>query len=92
MKSGNASGETLDIISLTLSGQEPEAQEQFMIYENEEQEQEEVPQGNNDDWENSKSIPMGLAIPFPLINKIFCLYNQYSLLNYVFYYEFNYNV
>jgi hypothetical protein len=69
VKTGDTSGETLDIIipSPTLSGQELEAQEQFMISGNEEQEEEdEAPQHNNDDdRENSENIPMELAIPFP---------------------------
>jgi hypothetical protein len=72
VKTGDTSGETLDILipSPTLSGQELEAQEQFMISVNEEQEQEEekdeAPQHNkDDDRENSENIPMELAIPFP---------------------------
>jgi hypothetical protein len=71
VKTGDTSGETLDIIipSPTLSGQELEVQEQFMISGNEEQEEEEedeAPQHNNDyDHENSENIPMELAIPFP---------------------------
>ncbi|MDQ4013099.1 MAG: hypothetical protein M3146_05160 [Thermoproteota archaeon] len=67
-KTGDTSGETLDIFipSPTLSGQEPKAQEQFMISGNEEQEEDETPQHNNDDdRENSDNIPMELAIPFP---------------------------
>jgi hypothetical protein len=68
VKTGDTSGETLDIIipSPTLSGQELEAQEQLMVSGNEEQEEDEAPQHNNDDdRENSENIPMELAIPFP---------------------------
>jgi hypothetical protein len=68
VKTGDTSGETLDIIisSPTLSAQELEAQEQLMVSGNEEQEEDEAPQHNNDDdRENSENIPMELAIPFP---------------------------
>jgi hypothetical protein len=67
VKTGDASDETLDIIipSPTLSGQELEAQEQFMISGNEEQEEEAPQHNNDDDGENSEDIPMELAIPFP---------------------------
>jgi hypothetical protein len=70
VKTDDTSGETPDIIipSPTLSAQKLEAQEQFMISGNEEQEEDEgeAPQHNNDDdRENSENTPMELAIPFP---------------------------
>jgi hypothetical protein len=68
VKTGDTSGETLDIIisSPTLSAQELETQKQLMVSGNEEQEEDEAPQHNNDDdRENSENIPMKLAIPFP---------------------------